>query len=198
MEFKDRVANKPNRVKIIYEDSGASSYATVELADEPIEEGTPLNKATFDGLQNEFNEQIDDLSNDVDDLKQKLGKMTLVYTCAGKEENVLYEGDEIEPLTTQVFPLYYITIWSGSSVIIAGGTFWQNSDKTQTAHAIRGSGNWVSNLSTTELFVNMKYSYQTKKLKLERSCQITHDVKSGDWGMSDGNGIAEIYGIGKF
>lgn len=54
MEFKDRLANKPNRVKLTYEDSGASSYATVELADEPIEDGTPLNKKTFDDLQNEL------------------------------------------------------------------------------------------------------------------------------------------------
>ena len=58
MEFKDRVANKPNRVKLTYEDSGASSYATVELADEPIENGTPLNKATFDAMQNELNAYV--------------------------------------------------------------------------------------------------------------------------------------------
>ena len=58
MEFKDRVANKPNRVKLTYEDSGASSYATVELADEPIEEGTPLNKKTFDDLKKELNAYI--------------------------------------------------------------------------------------------------------------------------------------------
>ena len=40
MEFKYRVANKPNRMKLTYEDSGVSSFAVVELADEPIEEGT--------------------------------------------------------------------------------------------------------------------------------------------------------------
>lgn len=54
MEFKDRVSNKPNRVKLTYEDSGVSSYATVELADEPIEEGTPLNKSTFDEMGKEI------------------------------------------------------------------------------------------------------------------------------------------------
>lgn len=58
MEFKDRVANKPNRVKLTYEDSGASAYATVELADEPIESGTPLNKTTFDKLQKELNAYV--------------------------------------------------------------------------------------------------------------------------------------------
>ena len=58
MDFKDRVANKPNRVKLTFEDSGASSYAVVELADEPIEEGTPLNKSTFDEMQNELNAYV--------------------------------------------------------------------------------------------------------------------------------------------
>lgn len=55
MEFKDRVANKPNRVKLTYEDNNASVYATVELADEPIEEGTPLNAANMNKLLNKEN-----------------------------------------------------------------------------------------------------------------------------------------------
>lgn len=61
MEFKDRVANKPNRVKLTYEDSGASAYATVELADEPIESGTPLNKTTFDKMQKELKSDVHDV-----------------------------------------------------------------------------------------------------------------------------------------
>ena len=52
MEFKDRVANKPNRVKLTYDEGGASVYATVELADEPIEEGTPLNALNMNKLLN--------------------------------------------------------------------------------------------------------------------------------------------------
>lgn len=52
MEFKDRVANKPNRVKLTYEDGGASVYATVDLADEPIEEGTQLNAINMNKLLN--------------------------------------------------------------------------------------------------------------------------------------------------
>lgn len=55
MEFKDRVANKPNRMKLTYEDSGASAYATIELADEPIEEGTPLNALNMNKLLNKEN-----------------------------------------------------------------------------------------------------------------------------------------------
>ena len=63
MEFKDRVANKPNRVKLTYEDIGASAYATVELADEPIESGTPLNKTTFDKIQEELKSYAHDVGN---------------------------------------------------------------------------------------------------------------------------------------
>lgn len=61
MEFKDRVANKPNRVKLTYEDSGVSAYAKVELADEPIESGTPLNKKTFDEMQKELKSYAHDV-----------------------------------------------------------------------------------------------------------------------------------------
>lgn len=63
MEFKDRVANKPNRVKLTYEDSGVSAYAKVELADEPIESGTPLNKKTFDEMQKELKSYAHDVGN---------------------------------------------------------------------------------------------------------------------------------------
>ena len=58
MEFKDRVSNKPNRFKITQESNGESFYAKVEIADEPIENGTPLNKATFDKLQKELNAYV--------------------------------------------------------------------------------------------------------------------------------------------
>ena len=44
--MQDRIPGKPNRKKITYED-GTIQYATVEYADEPIAEGTPINKATL-------------------------------------------------------------------------------------------------------------------------------------------------------
>lgn len=86
MEFKDRVANKPNRVKITYEDSGASAYATVEMADEPIESGTPLNKSTFDEMQKEFMPAFEDSKYKgcyyrmVDDEQEWINPPMLTYT----------------------------------------------------------------------------------------------------------------------
>lgn len=45
----DRVPKNPNRVKITPE-SGTSYYATITRADNPTQEGTPLNKALFDNV----------------------------------------------------------------------------------------------------------------------------------------------------
>lgn len=45
--MKDRVPKYPGRVYVTPENEGAPYYATVERADEPVEVGTPLNKATL-------------------------------------------------------------------------------------------------------------------------------------------------------
>ena len=58
MEFVDRTSENPNRFKITYEDSGSSSYAKIELADNPIEVGTPLNRNTFQEMQKELNAYV--------------------------------------------------------------------------------------------------------------------------------------------
>ena len=49
LEFKDRVPQKPGRVKITPED-GTAFYATMERADEPIQDGTPLNARNFNEM----------------------------------------------------------------------------------------------------------------------------------------------------
>ena len=47
--FKDRVPQKPGRVKITPE-NGTAYYATMERADEPIEIGTPLHAGNFNEM----------------------------------------------------------------------------------------------------------------------------------------------------
>ena len=47
----DRVPTYPGRVKITKENGGTVEYVTWERADEPTEEGTPINKALFDSIQ---------------------------------------------------------------------------------------------------------------------------------------------------
>ena len=49
LEFKDRVPQKPGRVKITPE-NGTAFYATLDRADEPIEVGTPLNARNFNEM----------------------------------------------------------------------------------------------------------------------------------------------------
>ena len=47
--FKDRVPQKPGRVKITPE-NGTPFYAIMERADEPIEVGTPLRAGVFNEM----------------------------------------------------------------------------------------------------------------------------------------------------
>lgn len=49
-EFIDRQPTKAGRRKITYED-GTSEYVTVEMADEALVDGTPLNREAFMDLQ---------------------------------------------------------------------------------------------------------------------------------------------------
>ena len=50
--MENRVPTKPNRIKLT-DDSGNIKYYTMERADEPTVEGTPLNKATLFDSENE-------------------------------------------------------------------------------------------------------------------------------------------------
>ena len=50
--MKDRVPTQPGRVKVTHTD-GSTEYVTVERADNPTQEGTPLNKATLFTNSNE-------------------------------------------------------------------------------------------------------------------------------------------------
>lgn len=49
-DFVDRLPTEVGRRKITHAD-GTSEYVTVEMADEPSVEGTPLNRAAFMSLQ---------------------------------------------------------------------------------------------------------------------------------------------------
>lgn len=49
-EFIDRQPTAPGRRKITHED-GTSEYVTMEMADEPLTVGTPLNRATLMDMQ---------------------------------------------------------------------------------------------------------------------------------------------------
>lgn len=46
-DFRDRVPSVPNRKKITFEDDGSIKYATIEFADNPIEDGSKLNRLSL-------------------------------------------------------------------------------------------------------------------------------------------------------
>lgn len=51
INWQDRVPTRPNRMKITPENGGASWYGTIERADEPSVEGTPVNAANLNAMQ---------------------------------------------------------------------------------------------------------------------------------------------------
>lgn len=54
---KDRVSTYPGRVKITRAD-GTFEYVTLERADAPTQEGTPINKALFDSIVADLNDKF--------------------------------------------------------------------------------------------------------------------------------------------
>lgn len=65
IEVKDRIPTKPNRIRIVPE-NGDPFFAVWERADEPIEEGTPVNKYLFDSIDEggHFPNALDDIEID--------------------------------------------------------------------------------------------------------------------------------------
>lgn len=52
IEVKDRIPTQAGRIKLIDELTGEERYYKLVRADEPLEEGTPINKALFDSIKN--------------------------------------------------------------------------------------------------------------------------------------------------
>lgn len=143
IEFKDRVAANPGRVKISPE-NGAPYYATMERADNPSEAGTPLNAATF-------NELIESLKSG-----SVAGTMGSMYGQYKTPDGLLLQWGSAtitpvvagEPVTVTVkFPIAYST--TPAMVVTPVSTVPQNiSVSTQR------SGDYVSN-SRTEMAITL-------------------------------------------
>lgn len=80
IEVKDRIPTKPNRIRIVPE-NGAPFYATWERADEPIEEGTPVNKYLFDSIDEggHFSNALDDIEMDAQRVTLTAGWTTVPF-----------------------------------------------------------------------------------------------------------------------
>ena len=61
IDVKDRVPTYPGRVKLT-RTNGTSEYCTLERADAPTQEGTPINKALFDSIEADIDDKAPKLN----------------------------------------------------------------------------------------------------------------------------------------
>ena len=64
INVQDRVSTYPGRVKLIRAD-GSSEYVTLERADAPTQEGTPLNKVLFDSIEVDLDGKVSKLGDNM-------------------------------------------------------------------------------------------------------------------------------------
>ena len=75
IEVQDRVSGKPGRYLMTMED-GSTQYVTLTKADEPTQEGTPINKALFDSI--------------ADDIQNLIQPVTEAPAAEDQEDGVFY------------------------------------------------------------------------------------------------------------
>ena len=81
--MQDRVPVNPGRVLVSPEDGSAAYYATLTRADNPTQEGTPLNKATF---LSDKTAEILELDSDDPTVNEALAKIGVAIKVITTEE----------------------------------------------------------------------------------------------------------------
>lgn len=74
IDVKDRVPTYPGRVKLT-KANGTSEYVTMERADSPTQEGTPVNKALFDSIRDDLAVKVSKLGDSMN------GNLTIQNTA---------------------------------------------------------------------------------------------------------------------
>lgn len=100
MDFEDRLPTEPNRYTIV--ESGG--YATIERADLPINEGTPLNREAFMAIQGFIGTTtVFNANGSIVETNTKGDTLTTVFNSDGSITNTFvgYEsGKQIEKTTS--------------------------------------------------------------------------------------------------
>lgn len=78
IDVKDRVPTYPGRVKLT-KTNGTSEYVTLERADAPTQEGTPINKALFDSIKTDVEGKVSKLGDTMN------GNLTIQNAAPGIE-----------------------------------------------------------------------------------------------------------------
>ena len=92
IEVKDRIPTYPGRVKLIPVAGQANTYDLVR-ADEPIEAGTPINKALFESINTEMESMRQQIDNALFELSNRLS----LSSIAEGTEFGLYENGVLIP-----------------------------------------------------------------------------------------------------
>lgn len=74
IDVKDRVSTYPGRVKLT-KTNGSTEYVTLERADAPTQEGTPINKALFDSIKTDVDGKVSKLGDSMN------GNLTIQNTA---------------------------------------------------------------------------------------------------------------------
>jgi hypothetical protein len=158
-------------------------------------QGNTLYLITDDTTEEDINTQIDNINNQLNQLEAAEGKMTLLYEYTpGKPETTISSGETVTALTNTKFPLYYITLYGKSTVIVAGGA-WFDYEGRQ-GWVIRGSGVNMGANSLEEYIVSL--THIGDNLSLEGEFLRRQNYSTGEFAFDIGEiEIARIYGFGK-
>ena len=117
-DFLDRQPTKAGRRLLTYDD-GTTEYVTVAMADEPTEEGTPLNRTTFMALQGVAPSSVS--------ISKENGVTTITNTNAEGEKTIT-------------------TITKGSTSTSIVSTFTNKNGATITTNTTISKANGVTNI----------------------------------------------------
>lgn len=126
MVFVDRVSGQPNRYALTTED-GNKYYVTLERADNPITEGTPLNAETFNDMTYEFQGLIDRFDRKYDaavaTLNNWVNKKDLLYVESADHPGCYYrivdgETEWVNPPLVNIIEYRTTERWLGKPVYV--------------------------------------------------------------------------------
>ena len=101
-DFVNRVPTKAGRKKLT-DDNGAVTYQTVEWADEPIEEGTKLNRDAFMAIQGMENSTITFNANGSITQTFNTGVLTVTFNSDGSITQTFVGNSGLRVTKTTVF-----------------------------------------------------------------------------------------------
>ena len=166
IEVKDRVSTYPGRVKLTKMD-GSSEYVTLERADSPTQEGTPLNKALFDSIATDLDGKANMIDGEVATASYK--RLTGFSILNGVDLNTVkytgqygvYTNCTNRPVSTGTYDMLEVIMYSSHWLIqryyvlnsagVIGGVYMRSyfGDTTWTAWKLYniGAGNAVASAS---------------------------------------------------